>query len=57
MRGDLAEAERLLHQALRRAHQQDNRQAIIYTYSMVSSRLGANRDGRGEGTAAEAWHC
>ncbi|KAF4789797.1 Tetratricopeptide repeat protein 19, mitochondrial [Turdus rufiventris] len=37
MRGDLAEAERLLHQALRRAHQQDNRQAIIYTYSMMGN--------------------
>uniref|UniRef100_A0A8C3URZ5 Tetratricopeptide repeat protein 19, mitochondrial n=1 Tax=Catharus ustulatus TaxID=91951 RepID=A0A8C3URZ5_CATUS len=37
LRGELAEAERLLHQALRRAHQQDNRQAIIYTYSMMGN--------------------
>uniref|UniRef100_A0A8C0ZD32 Tetratricopeptide repeat protein 19, mitochondrial n=1 Tax=Cyanistes caeruleus TaxID=156563 RepID=A0A8C0ZD32_CYACU len=37
MKGELAEAEQLLHQALRRAHQQENRQAIIYTYSMMGN--------------------
>ncbi|XP_056362671.1 tetratricopeptide repeat protein 19, mitochondrial [Oenanthe melanoleuca] len=37
MKGELAQAEQLLHQALRRAHQQDNRQAIIYTYSMMGN--------------------
>lgn len=35
MKGELAEAERVLHEALGLAHQSDNRKAIIYTYSMV----------------------
>uniref|UniRef100_A0A8C3JR00 Tetratricopeptide repeat protein 19, mitochondrial n=1 Tax=Calidris pygmaea TaxID=425635 RepID=A0A8C3JR00_9CHAR len=35
MKGELGEAERVLHQALRLSHQSDNRKAIIYTYSMV----------------------
>uniref|UniRef100_A0A8C3NG14 Tetratricopeptide repeat protein 19, mitochondrial n=1 Tax=Geospiza parvula TaxID=87175 RepID=A0A8C3NG14_GEOPR len=43
MKGELAEAEQLLHQAPRRAHQQENRQAIIYTYSMVRAGLGAEK--------------
>ncbi|POI28923.1 hypothetical protein CIB84_007328 [Bambusicola thoracicus] len=34
MKGELGEAERLLHQALRLAHQADNRRAIVYTYSL-----------------------
>lgn len=38
MKGELGEAEKLLHEALRLSHQSDNRKAIIYTYSMV--RLG-----------------
>lgn len=56
MKGELAEAEQLLHQALRRAHREENRQAIIYTYSMVSSGpwalFGVQLEGEGE--AAEA---
>uniref|UniRef100_A0A8C3JR66 Tetratricopeptide repeat protein 19, mitochondrial n=1 Tax=Calidris pygmaea TaxID=425635 RepID=A0A8C3JR66_9CHAR len=35
MKGELGEAERVLHQALRLSHQSDNRKAIIYTYSML----------------------
>ncbi|NWT42127.1 TTC19 protein, partial [Chroicocephalus maculipennis] len=35
MKGELGEADRLLHQALRLSHQADNRKAIVYTYSMV----------------------
>ncbi|KAM4886849.1 tetratricopeptide repeat protein 19, mitochondrial isoform 1-T1 [Sylvia borin] len=37
VRGELAEAEQLLHQALRRAHREENRQAVIYTYSMMGN--------------------
>ncbi|XP_027515910.1 tetratricopeptide repeat protein 19, mitochondrial isoform X2 [Corapipo altera] len=37
MKGELAEAERLLHQALRLSHQEDNRQAIAYTYSVMGN--------------------
>ncbi|OXB73338.1 UNVERIFIED_CONTAM: hypothetical protein H355_016992 [Colinus virginianus] len=33
MKGELEEAERLLHRALRLAHQADNRKAVVYTYS------------------------
>ncbi|KAM6338288.1 tetratricopeptide repeat protein 19, mitochondrial isoform 3-T3 [Alca torda] len=35
MKGELGEADRLLHQALRLSHQADNRKAIVYTYSMA----------------------
>lgn len=35
MKGELGEAERILHEALRLSHQADNRKAIVYTYSMV----------------------
>ncbi|XP_052659066.1 tetratricopeptide repeat protein 19, mitochondrial isoform X1 [Harpia harpyja] len=35
MKGELGEAERVLHQALRLSHQSDNRKAIAYTYSMA----------------------
>ncbi|XP_039419031.1 tetratricopeptide repeat protein 19, mitochondrial [Corvus cornix cornix] len=37
VKGELAQAEQLLHQALRRAQQEENRQAIIYTYSMMGN--------------------
>ncbi|XP_035416877.1 tetratricopeptide repeat protein 19, mitochondrial isoform X2 [Cygnus atratus] len=37
MKGELAEAERVLHQALRLAHQSDDRRAIVYTYSMMAN--------------------
>uniref|UniRef100_A0A8C9G6Q4 Tetratricopeptide repeat protein 19, mitochondrial n=1 Tax=Pavo cristatus TaxID=9049 RepID=A0A8C9G6Q4_PAVCR len=37
MKGELGEAERLLHRALHLAHQADNRRAIIYTYSMMAN--------------------
>ncbi|NXG62464.1 TTC19 protein, partial [Hemiprocne comata] len=37
MKGELGEAERLLHQALRLSHQSDNRKAIVYTYSMMAN--------------------
>uniref|UniRef100_A0A8B9CBK3 Tetratricopeptide repeat protein 19, mitochondrial n=1 Tax=Anser brachyrhynchus TaxID=132585 RepID=A0A8B9CBK3_9AVES len=37
MKGELAEAERVLHQALHLAHQSDDRRAIVYTYSMSNS--------------------
>ncbi|XP_061868070.1 tetratricopeptide repeat protein 19, mitochondrial isoform X5 [Colius striatus] len=37
MKGELGEAERLLHQALRLSHESDNRRAIIYTYSMMAN--------------------
>uniref|UniRef100_A0A8B9CCA6 Tetratricopeptide repeat protein 19, mitochondrial n=1 Tax=Anser brachyrhynchus TaxID=132585 RepID=A0A8B9CCA6_9AVES len=40
MKGELAEAERVLHQALHLAHQSDDRRAIVYTYSMVMPRQG-----------------
>lgn len=36
MKGELEEAERLLHEAARLSHQSDNKQAIIYTYDTVS---------------------
>ncbi|XP_064892455.1 tetratricopeptide repeat protein 19, mitochondrial isoform X2 [Columba livia] len=36
MKGELGEADRILHEALRLSHQADNRDAIVYTYSMVS---------------------
>uniref|UniRef100_A0A8C3E3C4 Tetratricopeptide repeat protein 19, mitochondrial n=1 Tax=Corvus moneduloides TaxID=1196302 RepID=A0A8C3E3C4_CORMO len=52
VKGELAQAEQLLHQALRRAQQEENRQAVIYTYSMVSSgawaQLGVQLEGEGE---------
>ncbi|NXW31203.1 TTC19 protein, partial [Phaetusa simplex] len=37
MKGELGEADRLLHQALRLSHQADNRKAIVYTYSMMAN--------------------
>ncbi|XP_052659067.1 tetratricopeptide repeat protein 19, mitochondrial isoform X2 [Harpia harpyja] len=37
MKGELGEAERVLHQALRLSHQSDNRKAIAYTYSMMAN--------------------
>uniref|UniRef100_A0A663FDV9 Tetratricopeptide repeat domain 19 n=1 Tax=Aquila chrysaetos chrysaetos TaxID=223781 RepID=A0A663FDV9_AQUCH len=37
MKGELGEAERVLHQALRLSHQSDNRKAIVYTYSMMAN--------------------
>lgn len=37
MKGELSEAERLLHRALHLAHQADNRRAIIYTYSTMAN--------------------
>ncbi|XP_010192573.1 PREDICTED: tetratricopeptide repeat protein 19, mitochondrial, partial [Mesitornis unicolor] len=35
IKGELGEAEHLLHQALRLSHQSDNRKAIVYAYSMA----------------------
>ncbi|XP_042686263.1 tetratricopeptide repeat protein 19, mitochondrial [Centrocercus urophasianus] len=37
MKGELDEADRLLHRALRLAQQADNRRAIIYTYSTMAN--------------------
>ncbi|KAK2537416.1 Ttc19 [Columba guinea] len=37
MKGELGEADRILHQALRLSHQADNRDAIVYTYSMMAN--------------------
>ncbi|NXM68419.1 TTC19 protein, partial [Serilophus lunatus] len=37
MRGELAEAEQLLHQALRLSQEAENRQAIVYTYSTMAN--------------------
>ncbi|NXT85309.1 TTC19 protein, partial [Zapornia atra] len=37
MKGELAEADEFLHQALRLSHQSDNRNAIVYTYSMMAN--------------------
>ncbi|XP_051492108.1 tetratricopeptide repeat protein 19, mitochondrial isoform X2 [Apus apus] len=37
MKGELREAERLLHRALRLSHRSDNRKAIVYTYSMMAN--------------------
>ncbi|NXD82766.1 TTC19 protein, partial [Halcyon senegalensis] len=37
MKGELEEAEKILHQALRLSHQSDNRKAIVYTYSMMAN--------------------
>ncbi|XP_074746495.1 tetratricopeptide repeat protein 19, mitochondrial isoform X2 [Strix uralensis] len=37
MKGELGEAEQVLHQALRLSHQSDNRKAIVYTYSMMAN--------------------
>ncbi|XP_075374440.1 tetratricopeptide repeat protein 19, mitochondrial isoform X1 [Mycteria americana] len=37
MKGELREAEQILHQALRLSHQSDNRKAIVYTYSMMAN--------------------
>ena len=51
MKGELGEAEWLLHQALRLAHQADNRRAVIYTYSLVTRRGGERWE---PGTAASA---
>ncbi|NXP29978.1 TTC19 protein, partial [Scytalopus superciliaris] len=36
-RGELAEAERFLHRALRLSQREDNRQAIAYTYSVMAN--------------------
>lgn len=54
MKGELDEAERLLHRALRLAQQADNRRAVIYTYSTVTSRGGEPWQPR---TAAELQRC
>lgn len=35
MKGELEEAERILHEAIRLSHQSDNKRAIIYTYDLV----------------------
>lgn len=35
MKGELDEADRILHEAARRSHELDNKNAIIYTYDMV----------------------
>uniref|UniRef100_A0A8C3I6N5 Tetratricopeptide repeat protein 19, mitochondrial n=1 Tax=Chrysemys picta bellii TaxID=8478 RepID=A0A8C3I6N5_CHRPI len=35
MKGELEEAERILHEAVRLSHQSDNKKAIIYTYDLV----------------------
>ncbi|XP_035198861.1 tetratricopeptide repeat protein 19, mitochondrial [Oxyura jamaicensis] len=37
IKGELGEAEKFLHQALRLAHQSDDRRAIVYTYSMMAN--------------------
>ncbi|XP_065502945.1 tetratricopeptide repeat protein 19, mitochondrial isoform X3 [Caloenas nicobarica] len=37
MKGELGEAERILHQALRLSQQADNRDAIVYTSSMMAN--------------------
>ncbi|XP_033028283.1 tetratricopeptide repeat protein 19, mitochondrial [Lacerta agilis] len=37
MKGELEEAERLLHEAARLSHQSDNKQAIIYTYGTMAN--------------------
>ncbi|XP_059685205.1 tetratricopeptide repeat protein 19, mitochondrial isoform X1 [Gavia stellata] len=37
MKGELREAEHILHQALRLSQQSDNRKAIVYTYSMMAN--------------------
>ncbi|XP_064324018.1 tetratricopeptide repeat protein 19, mitochondrial isoform X2 [Phalacrocorax carbo] len=37
LKGELGEAERLLHEALRLSHRSDNRKAIVYTYSMMAN--------------------
>ncbi|XP_053223612.1 tetratricopeptide repeat protein 19, mitochondrial [Podarcis raffonei] len=37
MKGELEEAERLLHEAARLSHQSDNKQAIIYTYDTMAN--------------------
>uniref|UniRef100_A0A8C3I4A5 Tetratricopeptide repeat protein 19, mitochondrial n=1 Tax=Chrysemys picta bellii TaxID=8478 RepID=A0A8C3I4A5_CHRPI len=34
MKGELEEAERILHEAVRLSHQSDNKKAIIYTYDL-----------------------
>uniref|UniRef100_A0A8C8BDP3 Tetratricopeptide repeat protein 19, mitochondrial n=1 Tax=Otus sunia TaxID=257818 RepID=A0A8C8BDP3_9STRI len=46
MKGELGEAEQVLHQALRLSHQSDNRKAIVYTYSMVKAPGGGGWPGR-----------
>ncbi|XP_037736332.1 tetratricopeptide repeat protein 19, mitochondrial isoform X4 [Chelonia mydas] len=35
MKGELEEAERILHEAIRLSHQSDNKRAIIYTYDLA----------------------
>ncbi|NWI12160.1 TTC19 protein, partial [Crypturellus soui] len=37
MKGELAEAERLLHRALRLAHEAGNAKAVVYTYSTMAN--------------------
>ncbi|XP_075760474.1 tetratricopeptide repeat protein 19, mitochondrial isoform X1 [Pelodiscus sinensis] len=37
MKGELEEAERILHQAARLSHQSDNKRAIIYTYDLMAN--------------------
>ncbi|NXY45951.1 TTC19 protein, partial [Ceuthmochares aereus] len=37
MKGELGEADRILHQALQLSHQADNKKAITYTYSMMAN--------------------
>ncbi|XP_042647503.1 tetratricopeptide repeat protein 19, mitochondrial isoform X2 [Tyto alba] len=37
MKGELGEAEQVLHQALRLSQQSENRKAIVYTYSMMAN--------------------
>ncbi|CAM5164499.1 unnamed protein product [Eretmochelys imbricata] len=37
MKGELEEAERILHEAVRLSHQSDNKRAIIYTYDLMAN--------------------
>uniref|UniRef100_A0A8C8S8I0 Tetratricopeptide repeat protein 19, mitochondrial n=1 Tax=Pelusios castaneus TaxID=367368 RepID=A0A8C8S8I0_9SAUR len=37
MKGELEEAERILHEALRLSHQSDNKKAVIYTYDLMAN--------------------
>ncbi|XP_034608190.1 tetratricopeptide repeat protein 19, mitochondrial isoform X2 [Trachemys scripta elegans] len=37
MKGELEEAERILHEAVRLSHQSDNKKAIIYTYDLMAN--------------------
>ncbi|XP_053131471.1 tetratricopeptide repeat protein 19, mitochondrial isoform X4 [Hemicordylus capensis] len=40
MKGELQEAERILHEAARLSHQSDNKAAIIYTYDTLGDLVG-----------------